>query len=73
MAQTSYELDAQISIPSKVNFSIRPHDQGGSGAHSTSHPIKTENELTTHLQLVPKLKMRGALHPCPLIRLHGIA
>jgi hypothetical protein len=46
MSQTGYVLDAQASLPSKVNFSIRPPERVTSDAYATSYPAKTVNKLT---------------------------
>jgi hypothetical protein len=58
-------------------FSLRHHVQTGSGVHPASYPMDTGGsfsrgvELTTHLHLEPRLRMRGATHPLPNTSLWG--
>jgi hypothetical protein len=58
------------------NFSLHHHIQNGSGAHPASYPMGTRGsfpggksgryvKLTTHLHLVPKSRIRGAIPPLP--------
>jgi len=49
------------------NFSLLHRFQAGSGAHPASYPVGTGQglKLIAHVQLVPWLKMRGAISPLP--------
>jgi hypothetical protein len=65
-----------VRVPAEAgNFSLHHRRvQTGSGAHPASYPMgktgvlslgvkRPERELTTHLDLVPRSRMRGALPP----------
>jgi hypothetical protein len=69
-----YRLDDRVSILSMGRiFSLCHRVQSDSGAHAGSYPMGTGGffpgskaagggvKLTTHLQLVPRLRMRGAI------------
>jgi hypothetical protein len=48
------------------NFSLHHRVQNGSGAHPASYPMGTRGvKLTTHLHLVPRSRMCGAIPPLP--------
>jgi hypothetical protein len=63
------------------DISLLHSAQTGSGVHSASYPVGTggcfpwgwsgrDVKPTTHVHLVPRLKMENSLHSC--IRLHGL-
>jgi hypothetical protein len=71
-----------LSIPGKSrDFSLRYRVQTGFGTFTSSNPMGTGGsfpeesgrgvKLTTHLRLVPRPRMCGAI-PAPRIRLHGV-
>jgi hypothetical protein len=74
-----YGLDdrcSRIRFPARPgNFSLHHRVQTGSGAHLASYPMGTgafslwqsgrDVKLTTHLHLVPRSRMRGAIPPLP--------
>ena len=60
----------------ETGFCLLQNDKIGSGSHTASHSVDGGNfhagdkaagglELVTHLQLVQRLKMRGAITPPP--------
>jgi hypothetical protein len=55
------------SVPGRGrDFSLRHRVQTDSGAHPASYPIRNKGvKLTTHLPLVPRLRIRGAVSPLP--------
>jgi hypothetical protein len=59
--------------PAVFSLSLYHRVQTGSGAHPASYPmvIRRGVKLTTHLHLVPRLRIRGTIPPFP-IRLHGV-
>jgi len=74
-----YRMDDKGSIPGKGNggnFFLRHRLQIGSGAHPATYSMGTGSlipgmkwrdvKLTTHLQLVPTLRIRG--DPTPLLQ-----
>jgi len=69
-----FDMEDQGSIPDMGIdwiFSLCRSVQTDSGAHPTCSPSEFRGQsgrgvkLTTHLQLVPRLRMRGAVHPIP--------
>jgi len=46
-------------------LSLRYRVQPGTGAHPASCPKRVPGALTTHLHLVPRLRMHGAIPPIP--------
>jgi hypothetical protein len=69
-----YGLDNQGSgiqfLAGVGNFSLHHHIQNGSGAHLASYPMGTRAlslgvKLTTHLHLVPRSRLHGAIPPLP--------
>jgi hypothetical protein len=65
------------------NFSLHHRIQTGFRAHPASYPLGTGSsfpggkaagivKLTTHLHLVPRPRMHGALYLYSLISLHGV-
>jgi hypothetical protein len=74
-----YGLDdrgSRVQFPAGTgNFSLHHRVQNGSGAHPASYPTGTrvfpweksgrDVKLTTHLHLVPRPRIRGAIPPLP--------
>jgi hypothetical protein len=68
---------SEVRVPAgDGNFSPYHHVQTGSGAHKASYPVCTRGsfpagkavgfvKLTTHLHLVPRSRIRGAVTPLP--------
>jgi hypothetical protein len=66
-----------VRVPTGVgNMSLHHRDQIGSGAHPASYPMGTRGsfplgksgqgvKLTTHLHLVSRPRVRGAIYPLP--------
>jgi ABC-type branched-subunit amino acid transport system permease subunit len=70
---------AQFLLGNDGIFSLCHHIHTGSGAYPAAYPMDTVGKedrpwamkLTTHLHLVPRLRMHGAI-PLPPIHPHGV-
>jgi hypothetical protein len=62
-----YDRGSGVRFPAgSGNFSLHYRIQNGSEAHPASYPKGTRGvKLTTHLHLVPRSRMHGAIPPLP--------
>jgi hypothetical protein len=67
---------AVVGLPVRARYFTSPRVQTGSGAHPAYYPMGALGSFhagkatgawsqTTHLQLVPRLRIRGCIHPFP--------